>query len=66
MLHAALTSRGASSASLPSFRMEIALTACRLTPEREFREIAAECGVDREDLQERWFDLEYGQSGDRT
>lgn len=39
-------------------RMQAALLACYVTPDREFGEIAAAHGVDREQLQEEWFDLE--------
>lgn len=39
--------------------MRAALLACAASSEREFREIAAEHGVDREDLQEQWFEQEY-------
>ncbi|KQS76836.1 hypothetical protein ASG25_15565 [Rhizobium sp. Leaf384] len=39
-------------------RMQAALLACYVTPDAEFREIAAAHGVDREQLQEEWFDLE--------
>lgn len=39
-------------------RMQAALLACYVTPDREFREIAVDHGVDREQLQEEWFDLE--------
>lgn len=34
-----------------------ALLQCIATPDREFREIAARNGVDRERLQDLWFDL---------
>ncbi|TCM56179.1 hypothetical protein C8J36_103549 [Rhizobium sp. PP-F2F-G48] len=39
-------------------RMQAALLSCYATPNVEFREIAAMHGVDREQLQEEWFDLE--------
>lgn len=42
--------------SVLDFRMQAALLACARTPEREFRDIAADHGVDREALQEHWFD----------
>lgn len=40
--------------------MRAALLACAKSSDREFREIAAEHGVDREALQEHWFEQEYG------
>lgn len=39
--------------------MRAALLACASSSGREFREIAAEHGVDREDLQEHWFEQEF-------
>ncbi|MEA3534259.1 hypothetical protein [Rhizobium sp. CC-YZS058] len=38
-------------------RMARALFSCCATPDRMFAEIAAEHDVDREELQEVWFDL---------
>jgi transposase-like protein len=38
--------------------MQAALLACYVTPDAEFRQIAVAHGVDREQLQEEWFDLE--------
>ena len=46
-------------ATILDFRMQAALIACSRTPDREFREIAAAFGVDREALQERFFDLKF-------
>ncbi len=40
--------------------MRAALLACACSSNREFRDIAAEHGVDREALQEQWFEQEYG------